>query len=178
MNNERHVHDIAWRDLLSELLGNDLFVAAMSNWVRSTIDHRGRWWFDRFGGDTVLPGDPGQDLHSDYWGYNMHTIAVSIAVSDSTEDAAPMRIIPGLAPAKNDDKKKSPHQSLCHKVLIPRGSVFIRDVNVWHSGTPNSSCFTRILPSIRFVTDLERLPLRYSSLAVSYTHLRAHETDS
>ena len=164
MNDDRHMHDRAWRDLLSELLGNDMFVAAMTNWVRS-IDQFGRWFFDIFGGDTVLPGDCGQELHSDWWGRIMHIIAVSIAVSDPIEDAAPMRIIPGLAPMeKSADMADIPPDSLCHTVLIPKGSVFLRDVNVWHSGTANTTGFTRILPCIRFVTVRERLPVLYSSL--------------
>ena len=45
-----------------------------------------------------------------------------------------------------------------------KGSVFLRDVNVWHSGTANTTGFTRILPCIRFVTVRGSLPVLYSSL--------------
>ena len=163
MNNESHVHDSAWRGLLSNLLASDLFVSSISAWVR-TIDPKGRWFFFGFGGDTVMPGDPGQELHSDYWGADMHIIAVSIAVSDPIVDAGPLRIIPGLAPKKRDDYYCIPCDSLAHKVLLPKGAVFVRDVNVWHSGTANTTTNIRYLPMIRFATRREKCSLSFRSI--------------
>jgi hypothetical protein len=163
MNNDTHVHDVAWRNLLSELLANELFVVAISQWVRS-IDERGRWFFFGFGGDTVMPGDVGQDLHSDYWGCHMRVMAVSIPVSDPNAEAGPMRIIPGLAPNWHDDRADIPNESRCHKVLLPKGAVFIRDINVWHSGTPNTTNIIRRLPGIRFATVRQKFTISDASI--------------
>ena len=63
-----------------------------------------------------------------------------------------------------DNRDDVPQDSLCHKVLVPRGTVFVRDVNVWHSGTANTTGFTRHLPCIRLATVRQRLPISYRSL--------------
>ena len=165
MNNEKHLHDPAWRGLLSNLLASELFVNTITAWVR-TIDPRAHWFFYGFGGDTVMPGDDGQQLHSDYWGAEMHIFAVSIAVADPIEHAGPLRIVPGLAPKQCSCKcpRCIPKDCLAHKVLLPKGCVFVRDVNVWHSGTYNTTDCIRYLPGIRFATCRQALPLTFKTI--------------
>ena len=63
--------------------------------------------------------------------------AVSVAVADSDPLAAPLRVIPGMAPSRTDCQKWGPPEEPAEKILLKNGDIFIRDVNVWHSGTAN-----------------------------------------
>ena len=163
LNNEKHVHSKAWRATLEALMSNRTFTNAVSNWV-AVVDKRMRWFFYDFGGDVVLPQGPGEKLHSDYWGARLHVFAVSVAVADYDPLAAPLRVIPGMAPSSTDYQKWSPPEEFAEKVLLKKGDIFIHDVNVWHSGTANHTTTPRYLPMVRFATMKVKLPLSYKTL--------------
>ena len=105
----------------------------------------------------VHPGGAGQDLHSDDWGWRggserPGTFATSIFVDDALENCAPLRIAPQSAVAELPVWEHDILEALAGKVLAPRGSVLIRDVNVWHSGTANETDQTRYMPGFRVFT--------------------------
>ena len=103
------------------------------------------------------PGGDGQDLHSDDWGWwggydRPGTVAISLFVDDASENCAPLRIVPKSSVAEPPLwGQETPDDHAC-KVLAPRGSVLIRDVNLWHSGTANETDQPRYLPGFRVFT--------------------------
>jgi ectoine hydroxylase-related dioxygenase (phytanoyl-CoA dioxygenase family) len=102
-----------------------------------------------FASDTALPGSEYQPVHSDIHplfpeiGLSLpaYSIVVNIPLIDVTLDRGPVEIWPGgthLMPGNLDMAHLAPrmHSQL---VTMPAGSLLIRDMRMWHRGTPNLS---------------------------------------
>lgn len=102
-----------------------------------------------FASDTALPGSGHQAVHSDihplFAETNLslpaYSIVVNVPLVDVTLDRGPVEIWPGgthLMPGRLDMHELAPrmHSQL---VTMPAGSLLIRDMRMWHRGTPNRS---------------------------------------
>jgi ectoine hydroxylase-related dioxygenase (phytanoyl-CoA dioxygenase family) len=102
-----------------------------------------------FASDTPLPGAQYQGVHSDIhplfpesnFSVPAYTLALNIPLVDFCPDNGPIEIWPGgthLMPAGVNVQEMAP---LMHSetVLMPAGSLLIRDLRMWHRGTPNPS---------------------------------------
>lgn len=123
------------------------------------------------GGDFCLAGAPGhQNLHADSWfpGCNEFDLAPRIAVNflieDQTPFNGPLRLIPGtqhqphqLAPKVDEESAESLLSTMCP---LPAGTALVRDLRIWHGGTPNLSTMHRSMPNVEFTSPqiLERIP--------------------
>lgn len=102
-----------------------------------------------FASDTALPGSEHQAVHSDIallfpeapLSLPAYSVVLNIPLVDHREDNGPIEIWPGgthFMPSGVDmqELSKSMHSELC---LMPAGSLLIRDMRMWHRGTPNRS---------------------------------------
>jgi ectoine hydroxylase-related dioxygenase (phytanoyl-CoA dioxygenase family) len=102
-----------------------------------------------FASDTALPGSDYQAVHSDTallypdttLSLPAYNIVVNIPLIDVRLEHGPVEIWPGgthLMPGNLDLKSLAPemHSEL---VTMPAGSIVIRDMRMWHRGTPNRS---------------------------------------
>jgi hypothetical protein len=102
-----------------------------------------------FASDTALPGSEYQAVHSDimplYPEANLslpaYSIVVNVPLIDVTPERGPVEVWPGgthLMPGRLDMQALAPtmHSQL---VTMPAGSLLIRDMRMWHRGTPNRS---------------------------------------
>jgi ectoine hydroxylase-related dioxygenase (phytanoyl-CoA dioxygenase family) len=102
-----------------------------------------------FASDTALPGSDYQAVHSDIHllfgetnlSVPVYSIVVNVPLVDVTPERGPVEIWPGgthLMPGPMDIKALAPtmHSEL---VTMPAGSLLIRDMRMWHRGTPNRS---------------------------------------
>ncbi|WP_274648640.1 phytanoyl-CoA dioxygenase family protein [Paenibacillus humicola] len=119
-----------------------------------------------FASDTPMPGSDYQNAHCDirplFPDFSVplpiFNLVVNIPLVDVTEDNGPLEIWPGgthLNPDRSNhdtlDGSVNPHLDIVRaashmpseKVLMPAGSVVIRDIRVWHRGTPNRSDYRR-----------------------------------
>lgn len=119
-----------------------------------------------FASDTALPGSEYQPVHSDVMplypelpvALPTYALVVNISLVETTELNGPLEVWPGgthLNPdrANHDtlDGSVNPHLDIVRaaqymhseKVLAPAGSVVIRDIRMWHRGTPNRSASPR-----------------------------------
>jgi ectoine hydroxylase-related dioxygenase (phytanoyl-CoA dioxygenase family) len=116
-------------------------------------------------GDFCLPGSDYQKLHADVApqdpasGLDMRdrvdppVVVVNYPMQDFTKLNGPMRCLPGTQrskraiPALDVESGQSLHSTL---VGCPAGSAILRDVRVWHGGTPNQSGAPRVIPNALF----------------------------
>lgn len=102
-----------------------------------------------FASDTALPGSDFQAVHSDihplFAETNLslpaYSIVVNIPLIDVTLDHGPVEIWPGgthLMPGQLNLHELAPRMH-SHMVTMPAGSLLIRDMRMWHRGTPNRS---------------------------------------
>ena len=117
------------------------------------------------GGDFVRGGTHNyQALHADLGpgrvppeyrsDRNPPKIAVNFTVQAITAENGPMRVIPGKKvingqqdiPPKFADEPEEYRQSKLFP--LPAGAAILRDLRLWHGGTPNLSAETRFLPSV------------------------------
>ncbi|MCW8132515.1 MAG: phytanoyl-CoA dioxygenase family protein [Planctomycetota bacterium] len=102
-----------------------------------------------FASDTPMPGSDYQAVHSDIHALFPETgltvpaygLVLNIPLVDFRADNGPVEIWPGgthLIPMNLDLKALAPEMrsELC---LMPAGSFLIRDLRMWHRGTPNRS---------------------------------------
>lgn len=115
-----------------------------------------------FASDTPMPGAEYQNVHCDAMplfpdvsvSIPSYALVVNIPLVDVTEENGPLEVWPGgthLNPewAVHDtlDGSVNPHLDIVRaaeympseKVYMAAGSIVIRDVRVWHRGTPNRS---------------------------------------
>ncbi|CAE7490912.1 OLA1 [Symbiodinium sp. CCMP2456] len=113
------------------------------------------------GGDFVLGSTSTyQSLHLDVGG-PVHSlekapaIGVNFALEDISCADAPMRAVPYShqnttePPDLTSEPQEMKDSVLCP---LPRGSALVRDLRVWHGGTPSGSSLPRFLPNAEFVS--------------------------
>ncbi|CAL1149446.1 unnamed protein product [Cladocopium goreaui] len=113
------------------------------------------------GGDFVLPNTSTyQSLHLDVGGpvhslVKAPAIGVNFVLEDLTCADAPLRVVPfshrdtSDPPDLMSESKVMKHSVLCP---LPAGSAIVRDLRLWHGGTPSGSSSTRYLPNAEFVS--------------------------
>ncbi len=125
--------------------------------------------------DTPLPGSDYQPVHPDIYqlfpesGAVMppYSIVVNIPLVDAREDNGPLEIWPGgthhyVAPPSDVARLAADMQSV--RVLMPAGSIVIRDSRMWHRGTPNRSSEPR--PNFTLIYSRFWLKLRYRPIPI------------
>jgi ectoine hydroxylase-related dioxygenase (phytanoyl-CoA dioxygenase family) len=126
--------------------------------------------------DTPLPGSDYQETHPDIfslfpeWPVALppYSIVLNIPLVDVTERNGPLEIWPGgthhyvaersLVPALAAQMHSEP-------VLVPAGSLLIRDSRMWHRGTPNRSDAAR--PNFTAIYSRYWLKLRYRPIPIA-----------
>jgi hypothetical protein len=154
------LHHAAWRHLLDCAPVLDALEAILPSGFR----------FCGGGGDFVLGGTRHyQALHSDIGHRRVPAelqaehpppkLAVNFAVQDITSaDFGPIRIVPRCRtltasseqPPCCIDEQDAQRESKLFPML--EGSALIRDLRVWHGGTPNVLAETRFLPNVELVS--------------------------
>jgi ectoine hydroxylase-related dioxygenase (phytanoyl-CoA dioxygenase family) len=107
--------------------------------------------------DAPLPGSDYQVVHSDQPPFFPEStislpptgIVLNIPLVDVTEENGPMEAFPGgnhLTPENRNNAKTIEEMASFLtpvKMTMPRGSLLIRDLRMWHRGTPNKSDHVR-----------------------------------
>ncbi len=109
--------------------------------------------------DTPLPGSEYQSVHSDTFnlfpevpvGLPPACLALNIPLVDFTPQNGPLEIWPGgshMMPGGQPMHEMAPKMH-SETVLMPAGSLLLRDMRMWHRGTPNHSDHAR--PNIALI---------------------------
>jgi ectoine hydroxylase-related dioxygenase (phytanoyl-CoA dioxygenase family) len=128
-----------------------------------------------FASDTALPGSDYQEVHPDIFPLfpesdrvlPPYSIVLNIPLVDATEENGPLEIWPGgthhyVAERSSVPRLAESMQSL--RVLMPAGSLLIRDSRMWHRGTPNRSTAPR--PNFTLIYSRFWLRLRYRPIPI------------
>lgn len=127
-----------------------------------------------FASDTALPGSEYQPVHSDITllfpemplSLPAYSVVVNIPLVDFTADNGPMEIWPGgthLMPGAMDIQRLAPSMH-SEPVLMPAGSLLVRDMRMWHRGTPNRSQIVR--PNLALIYSRPWLKTHYPPIAI------------
>lgn len=127
-----------------------------------------------FASDTPLPGSDYQKVHSDIRRLFPESdivlppfsIVLNIPLVDFRTDNGPLEIWPGgthLMPGGVNMEQLAP---LMHSepVLVPAGSLIIRDMRMWHRGTPNRS--QELRPNLALIYSRGWLKTDYPPIAI------------
>lgn len=128
-----------------------------------------------FASDTPLPGSDYQAVHSDIPALfpNSNTVVpayalvLNIPLVDFTPDNGPLEVWPGgthystLPPG--EIQKLAPNMH-AESVLMPAGSLLIRDGRMWHRGTPNRANAPR--PNLALVYSYPWLASGYKPIGI------------
>ncbi|MFD2613643.1 phytanoyl-CoA dioxygenase family protein [Paenibacillus gansuensis] len=104
--------------------------------------------------DTAGPGSDYQNVHSDLpplfpdlgVGLPVYSLVLNIPLVDVHEENGPLEIWPGGTHLDPDSTKqtsidgemlRAAKTMYSEKVFMPAGSMVIRDIRMWHRGTPN-----------------------------------------
>ncbi|HUC90415.1 MAG TPA: phytanoyl-CoA dioxygenase family protein [Paenibacillus sp.] len=107
-----------------------------------------------FASDTAGPGSDYQNVHSDLpplfpelgVALPVYSLVLNIPLVDVTEENGPLEIWPGGTHLDPDstrytdiwgDKVRAAKYMHSEKVVMKAGSMVIRDIRMWHRGTPN-----------------------------------------
>ncbi len=126
--------------------------------------------------DTPLPGSDYQETHPDIfplfpeWPVVLppYSIVLNIPLVDATAQNGPLEIWPGGTHHYVADRALVPALAAhmhSEPVLIPAGSLLIRDSRMWHRGTPNHSTAAR--PNFTTIYSRYWLKLRYPPIPIS-----------
>jgi phytanoyl-CoA dioxygenase PhyH len=128
-----------------------------------------------FASDTPLPGSDYQAVHPDI--YQLfpessavmppYSIVVNIPLVDAREDNGPLEIWPGGTHhyvAQPSEVARLAEEMQSVRVLMPAGSIVIRDSRMWHRGTPNRSTAPR--PNFTLIYSRFWLKLRYRPIPI------------
>jgi ectoine hydroxylase-related dioxygenase (phytanoyl-CoA dioxygenase family) len=112
--------------------------------------------------DAPLPGSEYQAVHGDYAPFYPESdmvmpitgLVVNFPLIDFTEDNGPLEAWPNthLIPEKSFTGSYVQDAAKCIdpvRMLLPKGSIIIRDVRMWHRGTPNNS--NEIRPNVALI---------------------------
>ncbi len=127
-----------------------------------------------FASDTPLPGSDYQAVHSDIGllfpemplSLPAYSVVVNIPLVDFTPENGPLEIWPGgthLMPGgtKIADLAPTMHSET---VLLPAGSLLVRDMRMWHRGTPNRSDHAR--PNLALIYSRPWLKTHYPPIGI------------
>lgn len=128
-----------------------------------------------FASDTPLPGSDYQAVHSDIgllypekpFSLPAYSVVVNIPLVEFTEENGPLEIWPGgthLMPGGTKLQELAPLMK-SERVLMPTGSLLIRDMRMWHRGTPNRSLSAR--PNMALIYSRPWLKTHYPPIAIS-----------
>jgi hypothetical protein len=128
-----------------------------------------------FASDTPMPGSDFQDVHSDIHllfpesdlAVPAYCLVLNINLVDFREDNGPLEVWPGgthLMPGKLDMKTLAPRMT-SKRVLMPAGSMVIRDLRMWHRGTPNTSTDAR--PNLAMIYARHWLRTAYPPISIA-----------
>ena len=128
-----------------------------------------------FASDTPLPGSEYQEAHPDIFPLFPETplvlppysIVLNIPLVDAREDNGPLEIWPGGTHHYVADRSQVPSLAAhmrSEPVLMPAGSLLIRDSRMWHRGTPNRSSAPR--PNFTLIYSRYWLRLRYRPIPI------------
>jgi ectoine hydroxylase-related dioxygenase (phytanoyl-CoA dioxygenase family) len=126
--------------------------------------------------DTPLPGSDYQETHPDIfplfpeWSVALppYSIVVNIPLVDVTTENGPLEVWPGGTHHYVADRSEVPALAAdmhFEPVLMPAGSVVIRDSRMWHRGSPNRSSVAR--PNYALIYSRFWLKLRYRPIPIS-----------
>lgn len=127
-----------------------------------------------FASDTALPGSEYQAVHSDIGllfpekplSLPAYSVVVNIPLVDFTPENGPVEIWPGgthLMPGGTDLKALAPAMH-SEPVIMPTGSLLIRDMRMWHRGTPNRSDHAR--PNLALIYSRPWLKTNYPPIRI------------
>jgi len=129
-----------------------------------------------FASDTPLPGSDYQPVHPDIYQLfpesgavtSPYSVVVNIPLVDAREDNGPLEIWPGgthhyVAQPADVPRLAADMQSL--RMIMPAGSIVIRDSRMWHRGTPNRSAEPR--PNFTLIYSRFWLKLRYRPIPIA-----------
>lgn len=137
-----------------------------------------------FASDTAMPGSDYQAVHSDIHllfpetelSLPAYSVVLNIPLVDFRADNGPVEIWPGgthFMPGGIEMQKLAPAMH-SQSVLMPAGSLLIRDMRMWHRGTPNRSQETR--PNLALIYSRPWLKTKYPPIeigAANYDRLSA-----
>ncbi|MFE7064306.1 phytanoyl-CoA dioxygenase family protein [Sutcliffiella sp. NPDC057660] len=127
----------------------------------------GKWnHCNYFASDTPMPGSDYQNAHCDIMPLfpelaiplPVFSLVLNIPLVDVTEENGPLEVWPGGTHQNPDranhdtlDNSVNPHMHIVRaaehmyseKVYMKAGSIVIRDIRMWHRGTPNRSDYRR-----------------------------------
>ena len=106
-----------------------------------------------FASDTPLPGSDYQRVHSDTrllfpetpLSLPTYGVAVNAPLVDCSEENGSLEFWPGgthLMPGQADLVRLAPHMQ-SQRANLKAGSILVRDLRMWHRGTPNRSSASR-----------------------------------
>lgn len=127
-----------------------------------------------FASDTPLPGSDYQRVHADIHLLFPETLlslpAYSVVLNgplvDFTEENGPLEIWPGgthLMPGGINLQELAPTMR-SERVLMPAGSLLVRDMRMWHRGTPNRSAEPR--PNLALIYSRHWLKTHYPPIGI------------
>ena len=127
-----------------------------------------------FASDTPLPGSDYQDIHSDIHllfpetqlALPAYSVVLNIPLVDFTDENGPLEIWPGgthLFGGGTEMKKLSEGMTSV-KVLMKSGSMLLRDMRMWHRGTPNRSDHAR--PNVALIYSRHWLKTDYPPIGI------------
>jgi hypothetical protein len=125
--------------------------------------------------DTPLPGSQYQETHPDIFplfpetplALPPYSIVVNIPLVDARADNGPLEVWPGGTHHYVAERSKVPgiaRNMHSEPVLMPAGSILIRDSRMWHRGTPNHSNAPR--PNFTLIYSRYWLRLRYRPIPI------------
>ncbi|CAJ1390133.1 unnamed protein product [Effrenium voratum] len=113
------------------------------------------------GGDFVLPGTSTfQSLHLDVGGpvHSLHkapAVGVNFVLEDLSCADAPLRVVPfsHRNTSEPPDLSREPWDMKSSVLCpLPAGAAIVRDLRLWHGGTPSAAAKPRLLPNAEFVS--------------------------
>lgn len=127
-----------------------------------------------FASDTPLPGSDYQRVHSDIallypetsLSLPAYSVVVNIPLVDFTEENGPLEVWPGgthLMPGGVDLATLAPLMR-SERVLMSAGSVLVRDMRMWHRGTPNRADHAR--PNLALIYSRPWLKTHYPPIHI------------
>jgi hypothetical protein len=135
-----------------------------------------------FGSDTAAPGSTYQDVHADgrplfpELPVNLATygVVVNFPLVDFHEDNGPLEIWPNAShQLAGIDARVASAIAAGTPVFAPAGSLIMRDLRLWHRGTPNRTTELRPLISVVY----SRAWYRFGPAEVGYPEPRIRRDD-